>query len=523
MKGRIKGLVARIAAFAATLAFALGPVTPAFAAEAAAANTGSITVAGIGTTDAKTTTTTAYKIVDAVYATSGQFAGYKWNDAVKNWINTNYSKYSDITKFNEESVNGDTAKAFYDHLAAAIKGGDVKVTAAGTVKGNGNIDGLAVGNYLLITEGGVNIYSPAAGNVTLDAQGAAQDVTVNVKQQNVSLEKKVDEKKIVGAQYGDTVNYDLNAPLPSYPADATAKQFQIGDKAPQGIDIQYDSITAYGVNADGEETKLTATDDYVLTYNNGANQVTSPDGSNEQLSFLVNFKYDRIKNYASVHIDYNGVINHEAQVGPTGNVNEAKLYYSNDPYNNNDWNHVPSTGKVFSYGLKVNKVDGATNAALTGAEFTIAPKPGQGQTATPIEVIKESDGVYHVYDAKTDDATKKTATLAVGAADAVKGQLTIKGLKEGTYQLTETKTPSGYNAPIAPFEVTLKDADDSGALDGKLNGGDDQGYLTYTVSNVQGFQLPKTGGIGTAIFTAVGVVLVGGGFALIARRRMGQR
>ena len=528
MKGKVQGLVARLAAFAAALVLALGSVSPAFAAEAAPeVPTGSITVAGIDANDAKTTTTTAYKIVDAVYTTDGQFAGYKWNDAVKAWVNANFNQYNDITKFNDGAVNGDAAKAFYDQLAAAIKNGaangGIDVTPAGTAQGNGKIDGLEVGNYLLITEGGVNIYAPAAGNVTLDNQGTAQAVTVNVKPQPVSLDKKVQEKKIVGAQYGDTVNFDLRAPVPSYPADATAKEFQIGDHAPQGIDIDNASIKVYGVAADGKETALKADTDYVLTTDGAVDPSAADPAKAEKLSFLVNFKYDQIKGYKSVHVDYNGVINHDAKIGPTGNVNEAKLYYSNDPYNHEHWNHVPSEGKVFSYGLKVNKVDGATNQAITGAEFTIAVKPAEGQKATPIEVVKDGDGVYHVFDAKKDDAKNKTTTLAVGAADAVKGQLTINGLNEGTYQLTETKTPAGYNAPTAPFEVTLKDADNNGVLDGKLDGGDDQGYVSLTVKNVQGFQLPKTGGMGTAIFTAAGVVLVGGGAALLVRRRSNQR
>ena len=45
------------------------------------------------------------------------------------------------------------------------------------------------------------------------------------------------------------------------------------------------------------------------------------------------------------------------------------------------------------------------------------------------------------------------------------------------------------------------------------------GRVPVTVQNSQGFELPNTGGIGTVLFTAVGVVLMGAGLVMFFLNR----
>lgn len=64
--------------------------------------------------------------------------------------------------------------------------------------------------------------------------------------------------------------------------------------------------------------------------------------------------------------------------------------------------------------------------------------------------------------------------------------------------------------------VTITDKVNSD-LDGDILEQTDQsgtGTAGITVENHTGFTLPTTGGMGTAVFAAAGVVLVGGGVAL---------
>ena len=63
--------------------------------------------------------------------------------------------------------------------------------------------------------------------------------------------------------------------------------------------------------------------------------------------------------------------------------------------------------------------------------------------------------------------------------------------------------------------------------DGKnvTNEGAENGYLALTVKNSKGFDLPLTGGMGTILFTAGGIVLVAGAVVLllVANKKKSRR
>ncbi len=68
--------------------------------------------------------------------------------------------------------------------------------------------------------------------------------------------------------------------------------------------------------------------------------------------------------------------------------------------------------------------------------------------------------------------------------------------------------------------MTITDAEGTGTLDGQVETakgttGEDVALVTLTVENNSGFQLPVTGGMGTALFTGVGVVLMGVAIVLV--------
>ena len=107
----------------------------------------------------------------------------------------------------------------------------------------------------------------------------------------------------------------------------------------------------------------------------------------------------------------------------------------------------------------------------------------------------------------------------------------FEGLDDGTYKLTETKTPDGYNS-IDPIEFTVTATHDttpsitlsgspsvSGAIE--LTANPSEGSLSADVVNQKGATLPSTGGIGTTLFYLGGGALVAvAGVMLITKKRM---
>ncbi len=104
-----------------------------------------------------------------------------------------------------------------------------------------------------------------------------------------------------------------------------------------------------------------------------------------------------------------------------------------------------------------------------------------------------------------------------------KNTFNVKGLAEGWYRLTETKTPDGYNTMAALEIQIVPNTNDKGELtDGcTYNYGEVIKSDVVKVVNNKGTTLPSTGGMGTTILYIVGAVLViGAGVVLFTKRRM---
>ena len=154
---------------------------------------------------------------------------------------------------------------------------------------------------------------------------------------------------------------------------------------------------------------------------------------------------------------------------------------------------------------------------MSGAKFTLS---ANANGDTPIEFV----GSNGTYCKATSDETGVTE-IEVDS----NGLLTLSGLDAGTYYLTETKAPGGYNKLSAPILVEIKDLK-NGIADAEPKGPNgkpeytpanraeteaNDGYVPLTVVNSKGFTLPSTGGMGTVLFTTIGIVLMGGGLVLL--------
>lgn len=402
----------------------------------------------------------------------------------------------------------------------------------------------------------------------------AETVNVTVKSEDLSLKKKVydkgtleEEDYAADSEYaqvaiGDTVTYVVEADVPNYPDKAISTGYKISDNLPEGMTLG--TITVYGLDESGNPTVLSG-EGQTPAYEETREGAQRPTGNQDTqaVDFILDFTYSRIKEFDKIRVVYTATANKDIKVvgdsegqdtNATGNVNTAYLDYNNNPYENPvgdekpTWKTASDTATVYTYGLKVDKKSDTKDVTgkdvyLSGAEFTLT-KDGEN---TPLHFVYTGEegttkGTYRVATqaeiTNASDNIETTTTLTVGESDNNMGKLSISGLDVGSYILKETKAPAGYNLLSQPKEFTITDAKDNdaepdasdeekdtpdGIID-DVNAGDNNstGYISFDVINTQGFTLPTTGGMGTVLFTAGGVVLMGAGLVLLVvflRRR----
>ncbi len=100
------------------------------------------------------------------------------------------------------------------------------------------------------------------------------------------------------------------------------------------------------------------------------------------------------------------------------------------------------------------------------------------------------------------------------------GYAKISGLKAGTYILKEINPPEGFNKLAGDITLVLSatkegvwtssfTASDTVKLNTPITNGErTDGTTDLNVSNKSGINLPSTGGIGTVIFTVVGISIM---------------
>ncbi len=432
------------------------------------------------------------------------------NAKLKAFVNEKYPGIvNDDGSVNMSIMNGikdntDKSETFFDQLASAIRNGNIDITESGSVEGNGRIEDLEMGGYLVLIEGGEKVYRASAVNVVPlhTAGGWVVDCpTIQVKSSETQIQKKImtaagNSVDKSNASIGDTINFEIITKVPKYPVNAINKTYKVGDNAVKGLSIKSDTIKVYG---DGTQLLDNAGDKYY--------ELTVKDAND----FEVSFKYNEIKNFANITVKYDALLDDEAVIGGNGNENGAFLTYSNNPYGSTDsTKKYKDSATVYTYGFDLTKVDKTdANKVLKGAEFTLYSDEGLKNSIK----FTGTDGSYVKYDGTQGDAVP---TLKVNE----NGKLILKGLASGTYYLKETKAPDGYNIQRDPFQLIIGVDSDFVATD-RNEGRFPNGLVTKNIQNSNGFSLPVTGDMGTILFAAGGVALVALGAVLVimARRR----
>lgn len=219
---------------------------------------------------------------------------------------------------------------------------------------------------------------------------------------------------------------------------------------------------------------------------------------------------------------YAAVLNADAVLGTTGNTNEVHYYYNynNNPTPDQDVTSDDEKTTVYSWGIDLTKTGAAPETTLQGVEFTL--KSG----STALKFVKDENGDYILSEAA--DASETLVT-------AEGGKLYIRGLKSGTYELTETKTAPGYVLLKDPVTIVITGNEADGtaeaAVGGKTatlkednrNSGSSSALVPVTIVNKKGFSLPVTGGTGITVFTFAGIAIAVLAAVLLLMRRKSYR
>lgn len=380
-----------------------------------------------------------------------------------------------------------------------------------------------------------------------------KNTTVSVKADQPKVEKKVYEEDYTndagyGTGYndvadhfiGESVPFKLIGTLPS------AEQFAAYDsyyyEFSDTLDAGFKAPAAGDFTVKIGDTVVTEDFDIVIgnlldASGKTATSISIKAKGNDIKKIMTDKGIDFSTATPKVTVDYKAVLDDDAVIGLNGNENKVDLKFSNNPNAKGDGTN--NTGKtpedkviVFTYEFDTLKVDAADNTKkLQGAEFTLQDK-ASGKYA------KVENGIFQGW---VDAAEASTLTTDEN------GLITIKGMEGGTYIVKETKAPTDYNLPSAPFEITLKatkimsqdwnstasDAlgefsatianplpNTSGTATDNAKVSVDGYTATLTIKNTKGAELPETGGIGTKLFYIGGGALVlASAVILISKKR----
>lgn len=513
-----KSKVAKVLALCLAMVMMLSMSMTVFADVNIETNTGTVTVTGMTTDNGAQIN--AYKVININFDNDQQQPEepvYVWTDEMATWFAGGGAEYVAYIGENNEVTNAYmnlTADQLGNFYAAVRDAGILETPdATGTiVNETATLTSLTVGEYLVLATKDSYMYQPMTAKV--DIVYNQQDGWV-IENANIVLKGSVPgiDKEVPGGdqtvEIGDTVPYKLTVDIPSYPENATVTKFEIGDRLSTGLTLDTGSIKIFIGN---ETTELPAS--YYQLDTVTANSFT----------FDLTNSYGDLKtdypNAEKVYVTYNATVNGNA-FAENALGNSAFIGYTNDPYtDSNSTTDVEET--VYTYGIDVTKYIKGENVTLPGAVFQLSNADGV------MSFVSLGNGVYRP--AKDSSETNLTTDLEVSSA----GKLVIQGIDLGVYTLKETAAPNGYVCPEEGITITLVDDNANGNPNGTLDEGDStaagttirEGSVSITgkilnlgVDNTNyedaGLQLPKTGGMGTLIFTIAGIILMAGAVTMI--------
>lgn len=320
-----------------------------------------------------------------------------------------------------------------------------------------------------------------------------------------SIDKNIIEenqkKKTTVANIGDTINYEVEYSIPV--TEQGLVKLVVTDTMSKGLTFD---TNKNNIKVKNGET-LVNEDNYDVASTPGEDGTTTTITFKEE--YCKQLSPNTTQNFT---ITYTATLNKDAVLGQSGNTNDVFVTYRNTGDVDRDTEHK-STTKVFTYGIDLLK-KGEGVDKLVGVKFTLTDENGKR-----VNVEKNDSNNFY-----TPGGSSNTVTTGDD------GKIYIRGLKPGTYKLTETKTNNGYVLLKNPVVIVITQTSaETGAATATVGSKDDvtmtadngsaTAIVPLTVVNSKGFDLPVTGGRGIALFTIAGIAIVAAAGSLLFMRK----
>ena len=452
------------------------------------------------------------------------------------------------------TANATTVK---NALEVAAKNGGVVMTETDAT-GHASASDMEQGLYLVVetrvpenVTSTCNPFFVSLPTTTVDGAAWNYDVTVYPKNQtgNPTLDKTVREAKnstgkntgsvtditdgyahTATASVGDTVDYQIISTLPTITSRASSlTEYTYVDTLSKGIRYNKNDVVIEFFKDAGCTDKITTWDKnsgkFTVAYDDTANTMTirMTDTGLSEINEATTVYTDSVKRGYSdctMRITYAATLAADAKMGDTDNPNEVVLTWKRT--NTTYFDTLKDCCHVYTYGIDVLKQFSDNGGNLRNVKFRL-----HNDTDNVFVIAEQKDGVYY---AKGFASKKSDATTFVPNGS---GHIVVKGLEDDTYSLTEIATDKGYVLLKEAVKIAIKTAENgqcekcgtklltaSATVNGKdVTMSDGNAIVPLTVVNNPGFDLPKTGGYGTWMFTIGGMALLGAAAFIVIRSR----
>ena len=475
---------------------------------------------------------------------------------VAEWLSQNVKDTSASSATNGEGTRVAPGNVLYE-IAAAVSGMKENVeaeTAAGQLTAgeswtrpnpNENRGLYGDGYYLFVSDGLTDPAKPNTGTSPIFAIVGGDPVVVTEKTSIPTVDKQIlkdstnktaDPASNDWANFGDSqIGQDIDYKLTGTVADNIASYTK--------YTYEFQETLSKGLVVNKKEADNTSPEDlHVYIVNTNTNTTTevkegfkatvTPAADTQKNSELLRVSFEDLKAVkdangtiavdkdSKVVVTYKARLTSEASYEVDGNRNTVKLVYSNNPMGEGTGTSTEKTVADYAFALDVTKVDQDDSTKKLEAGFKV-------------QVRENADNNLVGKWLSADGSLVNEASAHEFKTDKTTGEVKIPGLDAGTYQITETTTPAGYNT-IAPFTIIVApNYDSNGKLAGLQATVKDSGMvkadkataatIPVTIQNKKGSGLPLTGLNGvTFTWIAGGAVLCIGVAHLIRSRKQAE-